>query len=331
MENVKVKVNPTFHAQLKGNSKWNGGTSERYLEYRRKWEENPPKFIVEDAPIHLDIETSSICNLKCPMCCVTIEAQKEDGGTIAKGIMSWETYTKIIDEAAEIGVYSVKLNWRGEPTINKLLPQMIKYAKDKGIIDVMINTNGVLMDEEYTKKIIDAGVDKVFFSFDSIKPDKYEKIRVGAKFDDVVRNIKYFAEYNEKKGHPVYTRVQKVLMNDTEDENQDFINFFSDIVDQVAFEDYYPYGDLEYGKKVESCEKIQFACSQLWQRMLITFDGECRVCCRSGVELFSVGNISNRTIKEVWNGKEMTEMRHKHQSGCWYDVELCKNCYIPYM
>ena len=331
MSENKVKVNPTFHEQLKDNSKWKKRENPAYLEYRRKWSENPKEYIIEQAPIHLDIETSSVCNLRCPMCNMTIEFNKGKDSAIKRGLMSWELYKKIIDEAAEIGVYSVKLNWRGEPTMNRQLPDMVRYAKEKGILDIMINSNGVLVDKNLAEDLIDAGLDQMFFSVDSINPEKYEKIRVGAKYEEVIENIKYFAEYNEKKGHPVFIRVQKVLMYDTNNENENFKEFFGKIVDQVAFEDYIPYGELEFGKGVERGEEIKFSCSQFWQRLLITWDGECRACCCSSDKPIIIGNVNTESIKDIWNGKKINGMRELHKKGEWYKCQLCKECYIPYM
>ena len=38
----------------------------RFIEYRRKWDENPKKLYHGEFPLHLDIEVTSNCNLKCP-------------------------------------------------------------------------------------------------------------------------------------------------------------------------------------------------------------------------------------------------------------------------
>ena len=55
---------------------------------------------------------------------------------------------KIIDQAAEIGVYSIKFNWRGEPLLNPKLPELIYYSKKKGIIETIINTNATNLTEK---------------------------------------------------------------------------------------------------------------------------------------------------------------------------------------
>ena len=71
--------------------------------------------------------------------------------------MSEDLYKKIIMETIVMGVPSIKLNWRGEPLLNPKMSKMISYAKEKGILEVMINTNAVSLNE---KKAIEIIVDK---------------------------------------------------------------------------------------------------------------------------------------------------------------------------
>jgi len=42
--------------------------SKKFLDYRRKWVDNPKNHIVDDFPIHVDLEMNTTCNLKCYMC-----------------------------------------------------------------------------------------------------------------------------------------------------------------------------------------------------------------------------------------------------------------------
>ena len=58
-------------------------------------------------------------------------------------------YKKIIDEISIMEVPSIKLNWRGEPLLHPNIFECIDYAKKKGILEVIINTNATSL----TKKI----------------------------------------------------------------------------------------------------------------------------------------------------------------------------------
>ena len=261
-DELKVKVNPTFHEHSVGEEKWDKANDPRYLEYREKWFNNPPNFILNEAPLNLDIEISSACNLKCPMCGRTIEMEKGQERRYHAGLMDYELYKKIIDEAAEIGAYAIKLNWRGEPLLHPQVVDMVRYAKEKGIIDIMFNTNGVLLSEQMSEDLIKAGLDKMFFSIDSIQKERFEKYRCGAVFEEVMENIKNFGKINERLGHTVETRVSKVKLTETEDENEAYMEYFEGLVDKVAFLDYIPYGEKDFGKPVDrTYQDFKFACS----------------------------------------------------------------------
>ena len=187
----KVIVNPTYHEINNEVTKtWEEKKGERYKEYRKKWINNPQNYIVERGPLHLDIEPTNACNLKCLMCPRTVLIEENREFKITK--IRLNEYKKIIDEAVKIGVYSIKLNWLGEPLVHSEIVEMITYAKKMGIIDIMLNTNAVLLDEDMSFKLINSGLDKIFFSFDSPYKDEYENIRIGASYEDTLNNIKNF-------------------------------------------------------------------------------------------------------------------------------------------
>ena len=178
---------------------------EEYKNYRDRWVNisnlySNKKILEEnkklDPPLSIDIETASICDLACPHC------SREYIVTPDK-IMSFEFYKKIVDEAAGLKVPSIKLNWRGEPLLNPQLEKFVKYAKEMGILEVSINTNAVTLTEKRSRKLIEAGLDVIIFSFDGGTKKTYEKMRPGRfhnnQFDQVYENIKKFSENSDKK------------------------------------------------------------------------------------------------------------------------------------
>ena len=70
---------------------------------------------------------------------------------------------------------SIKFNWRGEPLLNSKLPEIIDYAKQKGILETMINTNATKLNEEMSEKIrgirrnpIDTRIRNLFMEIDQL-------------------------------------------------------------------------------------------------------------------------------------------------------------------
>ena len=327
---IEVPINPTYHEVSNEKAReWEKQQSERYKVYRNKWTVNPKNFIVNDAPLHLDIEPTNACNLKCPMCPRTVLLNDENtNSNFHIGSMNMNTFKRIIDEAVDIGVYSVKLNWLGEPLVHSNIVDMVAYAKEKGIIDVMFNTNAVLLTEDISRRLIEAGLDKIFFSFDSPLKEKYEQIRIGAKFEDTLNNIIGFTKIRTemRKIHPL-TRVSMVLMESNRGEYDEYIRIFQDIVDTVAYVEYRD----PAGNEIDETKVYEqgFACSQLWQRMFIAWDGEVIPCCIDSQRESVMGNINKDTIKDIWNNEVYSKIRKLHKSGMCFEMDLCRKCALP--
>ena len=82
-----------------------------YLKNRLDWHVNPRLNKVPNFPSHIDIETSSICNLNCPMCYTTTDEFKEK---VDAGLIDFKLFKKIIDESVKYNLYSIRLSFRGE-------------------------------------------------------------------------------------------------------------------------------------------------------------------------------------------------------------------------
>ena len=161
------------------------------------------------------------------------------GDKFPEGDMDFSLYKKIVDEGAQNGLYSIKLSYLGEPLVSKDIVSMVKYARDRNILDVMFNTNGSLLTQDISRKLIEAGVTGVFVSFDSPFKKHFESIRVGAKFEDVMKNVKDLVRIIEEMGSffPVI-RVSMTVMKENENEIPEFMKLWKPIVDTIGFGQY---------------------------------------------------------------------------------------------
>lgn len=291
-----------------------------YWEYRNNWVKYPENHIVT-YPLNIDIELTNCCNLKCVMCPSTIYGYEN------KGYMSERLFTKIIDEASEIGVPAVKLIWRGESLLHPNIIDFIKYAKSKGIIDVLLNTNATLLTPEMSEQIIRSGLDKLYFSFDSPYKEKYESIRIGASFDDVLENIISFHNIRNRIGSdsPI-TRVSLVKMTQDEKELEDYINLFQAYVDCITYTDAFYLEKEPQDQLMEQVEKREFCCPMLWQRLVISWEGLCYPCCRDEMELYCIGDSNVESIKDIWKSKKLEALRLAHTQGTWDKYRICNIC-----
>jgi MoaA/NifB/PqqE/SkfB family radical SAM enzyme len=125
------------------------------------------------------IEPSLECNLVCVMCPWT---QMRPG--VAQ--MSWDTFTHIapyLDLAQ-----GVDFTGGGEPTTHPRLSDMIRIAKEAGC-EVGFSTNGTLLDPGLSETLVAYGLNWISFSVDAATAETYERIRQGAQFESMLRNI----------------------------------------------------------------------------------------------------------------------------------------------
>ena len=318
---VKIKANTNFHT-VTAKTVFDIKNDQRFQIYRKKWKENPEHFIVEDFPIHLDIETVSFCNLRCPFCATTTDRWGKDNN----GYMEFLLYKKIIDSGAENGLYAIKLSLRGEPLLHPQLPEMVKYAKNKGIMDVYFNTNAILLTEEKFERLIDASLDRISISIEGFKKESYEKYRVGAKFEKLFENVSKLITIRDKKGTKFpQIRIQTVLLDDLKTDFANYVDFWKRYADEVSYLD----AREETGDSKPLYDSANWACPFLWQRMTILWDGTILPCLMHGIIDFSsmiLGNVADCSLKDLWRGRREEYLRRLHKNGESHKIRACMEC-----
>jgi MoaA/NifB/PqqE/SkfB family radical SAM enzyme len=147
-------------------------------------------------PHNVFIEVTNHCNLLCETCPRTFTTY-EDPQTL-----SWEKFLAIVAQFPEME--RAVLHGIGEPLLNKALPQMIAYLKTRGVY-VLFNTNATLLNEEWSHKLIEAGLDELRVSIDGANAKTYALIRGAPLLHKVVNNLKRFVEI-QKAMNVIYPR-----------------------------------------------------------------------------------------------------------------------------
>lgn len=296
-----------------------------YLEYRRLWEELPVSKTVRDYPLLVDLELSSRCNLKCPMCpTVTEEFIDKRVKPFKKGILDFDLAKKIIDEIAG-KVFALRLSWVGEPTLHPKFVDIIRYAKDKGIQEVSFLTNGTKLQPTYFKKVAEAGADWITISVDGMG-ETYNAIRAPLKFDETLEKIRAIKKYKVERGleKPVI-KIQGVWPAVRKDPEA-FYNTFSPVVDLVAFNPLIDY----LHKDSDIAFEENFSCPQHYQRLVIASNGSAAMCSNDDNVTQVVGNAFEQSIHEIWHGPEMQRIRDIHtKKNGFKQIPACARCYYP--
>ena len=116
------------------------------------------------------IEVNTGCNLNCPVCFANAGIGYS---------LSLEQVERMLDRFVEIeGDPEVVQFSGGEPTIHPRILDMIQAARDRGIRQVMVNTNGVRIarDDRFLDELA-ALNPVVYFQFDGLRSETYQALR----------------------------------------------------------------------------------------------------------------------------------------------------------
>ncbi len=293
-----------------------------YLIYRYKFIVFPQKRIVSDFPIHLLIEPSSACNLRCVMC---FQVDKDFTRKPYIGLMDLGLSKNLIDQAAEGGTRALSFSSRGEPMMNKNFCDMLRYASEKKtFLDLKINSNATWLNEENCHAILSSDLSVIVISNDAYNEALYKEIRVRGNFDKVVKNVRRLYELREKEypNSKLEIRISGVKIRDDQNEN-DFHSFWAEHSDTVVFVKMHQRWDT-YNNPVHP-EKT-YPCVFLWNRLYVWNDGTCNPCDEDYKSMLSVGNAKEMTLREIWQGEKMNALRRDHQKGSRCDHMPCDRC-----
>ena len=275
-----------------------------------------------DFPKVVLIDTISFCNLRCSMCVHNTMQRK-------KGTMPWQLYTKIIDEIAETDKTArVWLVFFGEALILKrrkpTIFDMIRYAKDRGLHDVVLNSNANLLDAEAARELIASRLDAIYIGIDAFSHETYSKIRVGGDYRQTVENVLGLIRLQkELQQQRPKIFVQFVEMDINRNEKEDFIKFWSDHGATVKIRPKVSWAGAIEAPNLVMGNDERWPCYWAMRTMSITDQGKVVTCAVDLDARFVAGDITRQTMKEVWNGR-LRELRELHKS-CKFQ-ELPPNC-----
>lgn len=297
------------------------GWENDYAEYRRLWVDLAKRRELRDYPLLVDLELSSKCNLHCPMCYTITE---EFLSKVDKKYMEFDLFKKIIDEIAG-KVFAVRLSLRGESTLNRHFIDAVAYAKQKGIREVSTLTHGKKFTGEFLRKAIEAGIDWITISIDGTA-ETYNKIRYPLKWEDTLGRLKEIKAFKDELGvaKPVI-KVQGIwpAIRENPTAYYEALEPYTDLIAYNPLIDYLRHdSDILYEE--------DFACPQLYQRLVVGSDGKVMMCSNDEDAQHPVGDAYAQTIYEIWHGEAMANVRRIHsQRGGFKELNVCRHCYYP--
>jgi len=266
-------------------------------------------------PEIVQIEATNICNAKCVFC-------PRDEMHRRQGIMSLDLFKKIVDECAELGITHVRMHNYGEAFVDRKLVEKVRYAKQKGIREVGMISNGSLITEPVARRMIDAVLDAINISVDASGKEVFEATRIGLKYDKVIANIERLLRLRGESGKRRPKLILSFVRQNNSADEQAFIEHWRSIADKIHVTDLH-----NWAGTLNSESDVNYPCYRPWLTFTVLWDGRVSLCCADFDGRTILGNLNTQTISEIWNADAYRNVRREHlESG---GPDICRACDLP--
>lgn len=270
----------------------------------------------------LRIETSSQCQLACPLCSTTVPQQdwrRDHRQVIGWGNLGVENFKRLLDGAGRVREIEIS-NW-GEVFLNRELPAILEYAHQRGV--TLTASNGVNLNtasDAVLEALVRFGFRQLVVSIDGASDETYKIYRRNGALHRVLAHIDRINHFKALYRSAVPRLTWRFIVFGHNEHEIDLARAMA-TARGMAFEplqnldnSYSPINNLEAVKRktgIDGSRNVDTLlgdaanafdyCSQLWDAPQINWDGALLGCCMNNMRAFD--NVLEVGLQRALNGE----------------------------
>ena len=296
-------------------------------------------------PSVLQIETTSICNFRCPSCPLSMADYDRP-----EKHMSPAEFTRVLEGFPS--VRKIELQGIGEVFLNDQVFELVRLARERGV-EVQTFSNASKIDRPIARAIVESGLSLINLSMDGADEPTFRKLRKGGTLTRFRRSVKNLVAARRAAASATPTiNVMVVVQQENLAQVPQLIALAEELgvdgviltkintdarpeirdqalsaEDRDALHALGPHrGSVEVHWALEPWTREQ-RMSCYWPRSAayVTVEGHVTACCNHYDEReLPLGNVFEETGEEIWNGEAYRAFRRRVWNG---DLPpRCKNC-----
>lgn len=284
--------------------------------------QDPENWNLIDFPLEIALELANYCNLKCIMCPVPNLKRK-------RGLMDETIFKHIVEDLLKESGFIFLPQGFGESLLHPQWTKLINFARSRKMQPIAVLTNGMLLCGEKMVTVTE-NVDIVVVTLDGSNAKTYESVRVSSSFERVTENIKNFLRMRGNLDRP-HCVIRIIRMQDTEKEIENFRKYWSkeigkgDLIQVSECIDWA--GSVRYRGVHKNRERTKrHPCRMLWKNLTVYHDGQVSPCCYDAEGELIVGSVLNQSLREIWNGSSLKDLRKLHLLYQFEKIPICSRC-----
>jgi len=296
---------------------------DKYNIFKGYWAYNHKKTICNNFPhIHI-IEITNRCNLRCVFCPThtVLKRKKHD--------MPYDVFHDITKKYHN-NIADLSISHHGESLLHRNITDIVSLLAEHSI-RTLLTTNATLLTEDISRHLLENYTKSIMISIESINPDTYNRLRVNANLDKVLKNIKTLLEIKREMGADCEIIIRTIDLKETKEELGTFIDFWTRLegINYVEVGEFNEWGGrikrANFAKLTAHQERRPHVCPQPWKHCIINSSAEVFICNNHEDVALEDSNILNRDIKDIWNSKEYQSIRYNLLNDKTKS-EICRHC-----
>jgi radical SAM protein with 4Fe4S-binding SPASM domain len=317
--------------------------------------------VVRSLPQEVDVVLTKACNLACTFC-----KDYETEGARRVSVANFEKAARQLFPTARW----VSFCSGGEPYLHKGLEELLRIAR-RYRVTTWVLSNGMLLTEDRLRPIVREGLISLHgFSVDGARPATVERLRVGARFDVIVENVRTLLRVRRQEGRaePGVVIRYALLRSNVEElpeavrlwgemgvsavtcnflslcngiDRQESLYFHQDLMTRVFAEarraaERYPGLKLTLPRTVREqlpLRRQPQQCLAPWRFVKIDTNGKVLPCHRA-YEALSMGEVygdEGESFQDVWNSPGYQALRRTvNDDGVEKHYGYCSRCELRY-
>ncbi len=314
--------------------------------YNRAMESVAPRLGLVSLPYRpskISVESGNVCELRCPLC-----PTGQRDGSASKGMLSLETFEKILDQLAPELITVRLYNW-GEPLLNPDLVRLCELAYARRV-SVKLSTHLNELAPEVAEGLLRARVKKIYVSADGASAESYALYRRGGDWKRVLDNVRLLVRKRAELGAH-FTRIVWLFHVFRHNEHEIPAahrlaaelgialkispartdmgrEIFETAAEALARDGHWlPLADehCAFDREAKTAQR-EAACRLPWRDTAIHWDGKVLACCNIYSEKHHYGSLEDQDFGAIWNGPLYTEARREILGRSPTRDTICKTC-----
>lgn len=285
----------------------------------------------DEFPSQVIIDLTEVCNLECIHCPHT-EFKKSK--YYAARYLDPALNAKIVDEVRERGAgltQYIRYSSEGEPLVHPRGYDMIEYATRNSGVYVTLTTNGTIMNEKRTRRLIDSGVHMIDISIDAATPETYAKVRVNGDLEVTRANVLNLLTWIRQTGSSTKVVVSFIEQPQNSHEVAAFQTFWKEQgADFVVIRRLHSAAGavvrLADIMRAEQLKERRRPCVYPWERIVLTPRGYLAFCPADWTHGSSIFDYRETTVAETWQSEFCRKLRTAHVRNDYTAHSFCGQC-----